>query len=69
MMPEAAARCRRIALANTRSAKQIPIVMVAADALRGGLVDDLARPGANLTGLTLVSTELAAKRLERMRRL
>jgi len=35
----------------------------------GGLVDDLARPGANLTGLTLVSTELAAKRLERMRRL
>ena len=68
MMPEAAARCRRIALANT-SAKQIPIVMVAADALRGGLVDDLARPGANRTGLTLVGTELAAKRLERMRRL
>jgi hypothetical protein len=35
----------------------------------GGLVDDLARPGANRTGLTLVGTELAAKRLELMRRL
>ncbi len=49
--------------------RTIPIVMVAADALRGGLVDNLARPGGNLTGLTLVGTELAAKRLELMRRL
>ena len=56
-------------VAQRKDAKQIPIVMVAADALRGGLVDDLARPGANLTGLTLVGTELAAKRLELMRRL
>ena len=46
----------------------IPIVMVAADALRGGLIDNLARPGGNLTGLTLVGTELAAKRIE-LRRL
>lgn len=42
----------------------IPIVMVAADALKGGQVKHLGRPAANVTGLTLVGTELVAKRLE-----
>ena len=46
---------------------KIPIVMVAADALRGGLVTDLARPEGNLTGLTLVGTELVAKRIQMLK--
>ena len=51
------------------ASRTVPIVMVSADALGAGLVGNLARPGGNLTGLTLVGTELAAKRLELMRRL
>jgi putative ABC transport system substrate-binding protein len=42
----------------------IPIVVVfASDLVRIGLVDSLAHPGRNLTGLTLISEELHAKRL------
>jgi len=46
----------------------IPIVMVSADAVGNGLVDSLARPGANITGLTLIGTDLAGKRIELLRR-
>lgn len=43
----------------------LPIVMTAsADAVATGLVDSLARPGGNVTGLTILSPELAVKRLE-----
>ena len=43
----------------------LPIVMVAgADPVAIGLVASLARPGRNLTGLTLMSAELAGKELE-----
>ena len=43
----------------------IPIVMAAiGDALGGGYVKSLARPGGNITGFTLVATEQSAKRLE-----
>lgn len=54
---------------GSRAAKQattaIPIVMTAAgDAVATGLVDDLARPGGNVTGLTFFSPELSAKRIE-----
>jgi putative ABC transport system substrate-binding protein len=46
--------------------KTIPIVMVGppADPVETGLVDSLARPGGNVTGLSSLSRELAAKRLE-----
>ena len=43
----------------------IPTVfLVAEDPVRLGLVASLARPGANLTGVNIVNSELVAKRLE-----
>ena len=46
--------------------KTIPIVMVSAgiDPVGAGLVESLARPGGNITGLSSLSRELAGKRLE-----
>ena len=42
----------------------IPIVFaIAADPVGAGLVTSLARPGGNVTGLSLQATDLAAKRL------
>jgi putative ABC transport system substrate-binding protein len=53
----------------TRAAMQatttIPIVMAeAGDAVGTGLVSSLARPGGNVTGLSLISPDLVRKRLE-----
>ena len=44
----------------------IPIVMVGAgiDPVEAGLVESLPHPGGNVTGITLLSTELDGKRLE-----
>lgn len=43
----------------------IPIVVsVSLDPVQAGLVGGLARPGGNITGVTFVSSELAAKRLQ-----
>jgi len=45
--------------------RTIPIVMVnAADPVGTGFVASLARPGGNITGLSIMSPELAGKRLE-----
>ena len=55
--------------AATQAAKQvtttIPIVMIAiGDPVRAGLVHSLARPGGNITGNTILGTEMAAKRVQ-----
>jgi hypothetical protein len=43
----------------------IPIVFVLAiDSVGGGLVASLARPGGNVTGLSVQQTDLAGKRVE-----
>ena len=48
-----------------KATKTIPIVMAsAADPVAIGLVDSLARPGGNVTGLSQIAPELAGKRLE-----
>jgi len=48
----------------------IPIVMaVSNDPVQSGLVASLARPGGNVTGVTIVSSDLAAKRLQFLREL
>ena len=51
--------------AARKATSTIPIVMAAVgDALGAGYVASLARPGGNITGLTLMATEQSAKRLE-----
>jgi ABC-type uncharacterized transport system substrate-binding protein len=47
-----------------RATTKIPIVAVADDIVGAGLATNLARPGGNLTGITILSPELSAKRLE-----
>jgi putative ABC transport system substrate-binding protein len=75
--PALAAECLRlkadiIAVSTTPAAqaaknttRTIPIVMLAlGDPLGTGLVDSLARPGGNVTGVSQMTSDLAAKRLE-----
>ena len=53
-----------------QATRTVPIVFpIASDPVGMGLVDSLARPGGNLTGINILSTELAAKRLELLRAL
>jgi putative tryptophan/tyrosine transport system substrate-binding protein len=56
----------RVILAAKNATKTIPIVMVGAgiDPVEAGVVESLARPGGNITGLTTLNRELGGKRLE-----
>ena len=48
-----------------QATKTIPIVMVTSpDPVAAGLVDSLAHPGGNITGITRLTRELSGKRLE-----
>ncbi len=51
-----------------RATSTIPIVaMVSNDPVQSGLVESIGRPGANVTGLTLIYDDLAGKVLELLR--
>jgi len=52
-------------LAVKKATSTIPIVFVSiSDPVASGLVTSLARPGGNITGLTIVAVDLSGKRLE-----
>ena len=53
------------AIAAKQATSTIPIVMIAvSDPVASKLVDSLAHPGGNITGLSLLAPELSAKRLD-----
>jgi len=55
--------------AARRATASLPIVMAFSgdDPVRSGFVASLARPGGNITGLTILAPDLSVKRLELMR--
>ena len=56
----------RLIRAAKNATKTIPIVMAGlpGDPVEAGLVESLARPGGNVTGVTLLTGQLGGKRLE-----
>jgi putative tryptophan/tyrosine transport system substrate-binding protein len=59
-----AAQSDASALAAKSATSVIPIIFVVGDPVAAGLVASLARPGSNLTGVSILTVELIAKRLE-----
>jgi putative ABC transport system substrate-binding protein len=55
------------ALAAQQATREIPIVVVSGDPLGTGLVTSQARPGANITGVSLMAAELHGKCVELFR--
>jgi putative tryptophan/tyrosine transport system substrate-binding protein len=55
-------------LAVKKATTSVPLVMIAVgDPVGTGIVPSLSHPGGNITGLTSISTEMDAKRLELLR--
>ena len=52
------------AVAARAATKTIPIVMTTGNPLESGLAASLAKPGGNVTGLTVLSADLSGKRVE-----
>ena len=52
------------ALAAKQATREIPIVIIAADPVETGIVPSLARPGANITGVSLMSAVFVGKCVE-----
>jgi putative ABC transport system substrate-binding protein len=55
--------------AAQQATRSIPIVALADDLVASGLIDSLARPGGNTTGVSILATELDAKKLEVLKRI
>ena len=55
------------ALAAKQATREIPIVAIAADPVETGVVASLARPGGNITGVSLMSAASNAKNIELFR--
>jgi putative ABC transport system substrate-binding protein len=58
------------ALAAKNASDKVPIIFVSAgDPVRSGLVASLNQPGGNITGVSIMNSELTAKRLELLHKL
>jgi putative ABC transport system substrate-binding protein len=55
------------ALAAKQATRDIPIVIIAGDPVETGIVPSLARPGGNITGVSLMASALAGKSIELFR--
>src|SRR5436190_10548799 len=55
------------ALAAQKATRDIPLVIVSGDPLGTGLVASLARPGGNITGVSLMAAEMHGKLVELFR--
>src|SRR5947199_1739596 len=55
------------ALAAKQATQDIPIVIIAGDPVETGIVPSLARPGGNITGVSLMASALAGKSVELFR--
>jgi putative ABC transport system substrate-binding protein len=53
--------------AAKQATKTIPIVVTTGDQVASGLADSLAKPGGNVTGLSVVLADLSGKRVEILR--
>jgi putative ABC transport system substrate-binding protein len=51
------------AMSAKQATRSIPIVAISGDPVGAGLVSSLARPGGNLTGLAIATSELEVKNL------
>jgi len=52
------------ARAARRITRTVPIVMTTGNPLESGLAESLAKPGGNVTGLTVMASDMSVKRLE-----
>jgi putative tryptophan/tyrosine transport system substrate-binding protein len=55
------------AVAAKRATTTIPIITISADPISAGLIESLARPGGNVTGLFVPWSDLSAKGLQLLR--
>src|SRR5262245_49524528 len=55
------------ALAAQRATREIPIVIISGNPIETGLVPSLSRPGGNITGVSLIASELHGKCVELFR--
>jgi putative tryptophan/tyrosine transport system substrate-binding protein len=59
-----------LALAAKAATQTVPVVFIlGSDPVEAGLIASLARPGGNLTGVTLITAETVAKRFDLMRQM
>jgi putative tryptophan/tyrosine transport system substrate-binding protein len=57
------------ARAAEQATRTIPIVAVADDLVASGLIQSMATPGGNTTGISILATELDAKKLELLKQI
>src|SRR6266568_3841473 len=55
--------------AAQQATKTIPIIAIVDDIVASGLIDNMAKPGGNTTGVSILATELDGKRIDILKRI